>query len=148
MAQSGEVNLGQLARERYGTKDTVLVGFGTHRGRVIAGREWGAPWEEMSVPPGRAGSWEDVLHHAGGEDRLLILPKSQSAELAAWRGHRAIGVVYRSEYEQYGNYVPTVLPQRYDAFIFLEETTAVRPLFPPMAEEFEEEAPETYPTGV
>ena len=148
MAESGEVNLGQLARDRYGEKDAVLVGFGTHRGTVIAGSEWGEPWEEMRVPPARSGSWEDAFHQAGDEDRLVIFPERASAELSAWRGHRAIGVVYRPQYEQYGNYVPSVLPQRYDAFLHFDQTTAVRPLFPPTAEEFEEEAPETYPTGV
>ena len=51
-------------------------------------------------------------------------------------------------YEQYGNYVPTVLPRRYDAFLYVDQTTAVRPLFRPTAAELPEEAPETYPTGV
>jgi len=148
MAQSGEVNLGQLARDRYGENDVVLVGFGTHRGTVIAGREWGAPWEEMDVPPGREGSWEDTLHRAGDADRVMIFPRQASAVLSEWRGHRAIGVVYRPQYELYRNYVPTSLPRRYDAFLFLDQTTAVQPLFQPMAEEFAEEAPETYPTGV
>ncbi len=149
MTEGGEVNVGQLARERYGESDAVLVGFGTHQGAVIAGREWGAPWEEMRVPPGRPGSWEDVLHRSFGDDRLLIFQKSASAELSARRGHRAIGVVYRPQYEQYGNYVPTVLPRRYDAFLHIDRTTAVRPLFPAAADlEAAEEAPETFPTGV
>jgi erythromycin esterase-like protein len=148
MAASGEVNLGQLARERYGESDTVLVGFGTYHGSVIAGREWGAPWEEMRVPPGRPGSWEDVLHQAGG-DRMLIFNESVSADLVESRGHRAIGVVYRPQYEHYGNYVPTVLPRRYDVFLFIDETRAVQPLYEPSIDlEAEEEAPETYPTGV
>jgi erythromycin esterase len=150
MAQSGEVNIGQLARERYGAERVALVGFGTHQGTVIAGREWGAPWEQMRVPPGRTGSWEDVLHRAfGGDDRMVIFPTEPSDELAEWRGHRAIGVVYRPQYEQYGNYVPTVLPRRYDAFLFVDRTNAVRPLFPAELDlEADEEAPETYPTGV
>lgn len=148
MAHSGEVNIGQLARERYGEKDTVLVGFGTHSGNAIAGCEWGAEWEEMKVPPGRSGSWEDVLHSVGG-DRMLIFDKSPSPELSAVRGHRAIGVVYRPQFEQYGNYVPTVLPRRYDAFLFIDRTNAVRPLFEAELDlEAEEEAPETFPTGV
>jgi erythromycin esterase-like protein len=147
MAEEGEVNLGQLARERYGNHDAVLVGFGTNRGTVIAGREWGAPWEEMRVPPGRPGSWEETMHNAIGGDGLLVFPGDPSAELAARRGHRAIGVVYRPEYEQYGNYVPTILPRRYDAFLFVDQTQAVRPLFPP-AMEVDEELPETFPTGV
>jgi erythromycin esterase-like protein len=148
MAEQGEVSVGQLARERYG-KDAVLVGFGTHQGSVIAGEEWGAPWEEMRVPEGRPGSWEDVLHRAtGGEDRMLIFPGSPSKEMAAWRGHRAIGVVYRPRFEAYGNYVPTVLPKRYDAFLYIDRTRAVEPLFPPQSEWDVLEEPETYPTGV
>src|SRR5205814_9823754 len=119
-------------------------------GKVIAGREWDAPWEEMRVPPGRPGSWEDVMHRAfGGEDRMMIFPESLSDEMTEWRGHRAIGVVYRPQYEQYGNYVPTVLPRRYDAFLFIDRTTAVHPLFAAEVEmDVDEEAPETFPTGV
>jgi erythromycin esterase-like protein len=147
MADDGEVNLGQLARERYGDRDAVLVGFGTHRGNVIAGREWGAPWEEMPVPPGRTGCWEEVMHRAFEGDRLIIFPKSPSAELSDRRGHRAIGVVYRPEYEQFGNYVPTDMPRRYDALVYLDRSTALRPLLP-AGLEADEELPETYPTGV
>jgi hypothetical protein len=33
-----------------------------------------------------------------------------------WKGQRAIGVVYNPQYEKYGNYVPTNLSSRYDAF--------------------------------
>jgi hypothetical protein len=44
--------------------------------------------------------------------------------------------------------VPTVLPRRYDAFLYLDQTTAVRPLFHPTDAELPEEAPETYPSGV
>jgi len=146
MADDGMVNVGQLARDAYGRKNVALVGFGSYRGSVIAGEEWGAPWEEMAVPPGREGSWEHVLHTAAGGDGLLLFGGG-SVELSAWRGHRAIGVVYRPQYERYGNYVPTVLPERYDAFLYLDETAAVRPLLPAGREE-PEEMPETYPTGV
>jgi erythromycin esterase len=33
MARRGLLNVGQLARERWGEKEVVLVGFGSHRGR-------------------------------------------------------------------------------------------------------------------
>jgi erythromycin esterase len=77
-----------------------------------------------------------------------VFPTDPSAEMSAWRGHRAIGVVYRPQYERYGNYVPTVLSRRYDAFMFVGQTTGVRPLFGPTAAELPEEAEETYPTGM
>jgi erythromycin esterase-like protein len=147
MADDGMVNLGQLARDSYGQSDVALVGFGTHRGSVIAGEAWGEPWEVMRVPEARADSWEDVLHRACAGDKLLIFTRPASAELSAWRAHRAIGVVYRPHYEQYGNYVPTVLPERYDAFLYLDKTRAVRPLFEAERELYDEEVPETFPSG-
>lgn len=91
------VNLGQLGREKYGADQVVLVGFGTHRGEVIAGGAWGDPWQEMKVPTAREGSWEDVLHRANnGADGLLVFPKDTPAELSDWRSNRAIGVVRRA----------------------------------------------------
>jgi len=56
-------------------------------------------------------------------------------------------VVYHPEYERHGNYVPTVLPRRYDAFLFLNETQALRPLHE-VRPRVETEVPETYPSGV
>jgi erythromycin esterase len=148
MIDAGEVNLGQLARERYGESQVVLVGLTTHRGTVIAGREWGAPMEEMRVLIGRPASWEDVLHDAGADDKLLLFDRGRLPEEALGsRGHRAIGVVYRPEYEWFGNYVPTVLPHRYDALMFVDESHALRPLHVRVREE-EEELPETFPSGV
>ena len=102
--------------------------------------------EEMPVPPAREGSWEDVLHRAGNADKLLLLHKVLDDEdFLEERGHRAIGVVYHPEYEKLGNYVPTVLPRRYDAFCYLDETHALHPLHLQPALE---KLPETYPWGV
>jgi hypothetical protein len=53
--------------------------------------------------------------------------------------------VYHPERER-GNYVPTDLAARYDAFVFVDETRALRPLHTP--EIAEAEPPETYPTGL
>src|SRR5436305_13351576 len=98
------------------------------------------------VPPGRAGSWEDVLHTAGADDKLLIFSDGEAVRSLADRiGHRAIGVVYHPERERYGNYVPTDLPGRYDALLFFETTKALHPLHVPA--DFHE-VPETYPSGV
>jgi erythromycin esterase len=146
MADDGMANVGQLVRERHSREGVVLVGFGSYRGSVIAGREWEAPMEKMAVPAGRPGSWEDVLHRAGEPDKLLLLDESRCAgEFLEERGHRAIGVVYHPEREQFGNYVPTILPRRYDAFCFIDETHALHPLrlHPAL-----EKVPETYPWGV
>jgi erythromycin esterase len=147
MAQAGMVTVGQLVREAHADDGVVLVGFTGHRGSVIAGAAWGAPLERMTVPPAAPGSWEDVLHRAGERDALVILPEpGAGASLRAPRGQRAIGVVYDPTSERAGNYVPTVLPARYDALLSFEETTAVHPL--QVRPRDAGEPPETYPWGV
>lgn len=128
MADVGEINLGELARETYGAKDVVLVGFSTYSGFVCAGGAWGAPMETMIVPPGRDGSLEDALHRVGPRDALYLFDPEHQGALAERRGHRAIGVVYRPRVERWGNYVPTVLTRRYDAMLFCDETRALRML--------------------
>jgi erythromycin esterase len=146
MAQAGMVNIGQLVREEHQSEGVVLAGFGCHHGSVIAGKSWGAPMERMKVPEGRPGSWEDVLHQTGEDDQLLLFDKENlSDEFRKPRGHRAIGVVYHPEMESYGNYVPTVLPERYDAYLYIDETEALHPLH---IEPKEVNPPDTYPWGV
>jgi erythromycin esterase-like protein len=142
------VNVGQLTRERYPGK-SVAVGFGTYEGSVTASRAWGDRPERMHVPPAQAGSYDNLMHAAGLE-RLLVLTQSlrergAAGALSEWRGQRAIGVVYHPEFEQ-GNYVPTKLAERYDAYIHIERTRAVKPLaieptWTPVSLE------QTYPTG-
>jgi erythromycin esterase-like protein len=146
MVDEGMFNVGQLARERHMSDGVYLVGFSSYRGTVIAAKDWEAPMERMRVPPARDGSWEDVLHRSGAANKLLLLNATRKSEdFLTERGHRAIGVVYHPEYEQFGNYVPTVLPYRYDAFCYVDESQALHPLHlhPAM-----EKIPETYPFGV
>lgn len=146
MADDGMSNLGQMTRERRGDDGVVLVGFGSYRGAVIAGHGWDAPMKKLQVPPARENSWEDLLHRAGSSNKLLLTnAPGWDASLAAPRGHRAIGVVYHPERERYGNYVPTVLPRRYDAFLYIDRTAALHPLH---LHTIHEELPETYPTGM
>ncbi len=144
MAARGLVNLGQLVRERYGEADTVLVGFGSHQGTVIAAERWGAPMQEMEVPPAIEESWESLFAAAGERNWLLITEGLEDTQpFLAPRGHRAIGVVYNPLFER-GNYVPTALPERYDAFVYIHETAALHPLH---LEPSGKKSPELYPWG-
>lgn len=148
MARSGMVNVGQLVRQAHDREGVFLAGFGTHHGSVIAGKEWGAPMEEMKVPDAKEGSYEHAIDQAEVGDSLFIFDRDDEAaheHLLEPRGHRAIGVVYDPRTEHWGNYVPTILPQRYDAFLYIEETKAVDPLH--MAVLVDGEPPETYPSG-
>lgn len=129
MADDGMYNIGQLAREKYGADQVKLVGFGTYQGTVIAGKSWGAPMQKMDVPPAVEGSWEEMLHNINTDDKIIFTRHLREIpELQRRIGHRAIGVVYDPKFEAYGNYVPTIIPERYDAFIYFEETEAVHPL--------------------
>ncbi|MEE6257221.1 erythromycin esterase family protein [Plantactinospora sonchi] len=145
MSPGGMVNIGQLARERYGADDVVLVGFGSYEGTVVAAPRWGAPHEVMTAPPARAGSLEERLHTLLPDRALLILSHGDRPDwLVQEADHRAIGVVYDPSFEAWGNYVPTRLGDRYDAFVWCDHTTALHPLpATVMPGELE-----TYPSGV
>jgi erythromycin esterase-like protein len=145
MARAQMVNVGQLVRERHANDGVWLVGFGSHRGTVIAADAWGAPMQRMQVPRAQENSWEDLLHQVDERNKLLLMDEVQPVTGSDEpRGHRAIGVVYHPAREA-GNYVPSVLPARYDAFLYLDETEALHPLH---IQPESVEAPDTYPWGV
>jgi erythromycin esterase-like protein len=145
MARAGMVNLGQLAREKYGNDQVYLAGFGTYTGTVIAGKEWGASMKVLKVPEAREGSIEYALHHESPSNRYLLFSNPEVREMYETAIlHRAIGVVYNPEQERFGNYVPSVLPQRYDAFIFIDQTKALHALH---LEPHQTKMPETFPFG-
>jgi erythromycin esterase-like protein len=146
MAAEGMFNIGELIRMKHHETDVVLVGFGSYTGTVVAGRNWGAPMQTISVPEAQAGSWEYLLHEAGVNRNLLIMDDfMDDVFMENHFNHRAIGVVYNPAYEKYGNYVPSIVPMRYDAFIYLDETNALHPLH---LQPDGHKIPETYPFGV
>lgn len=144
MASAGMLNVGQLVRERHAHDDVVLVGYGGYSGSVIAGDAWDAPMRRMRVPAAQSGSWEALLHRIDGTSKLLVM-SGDPETLRERRGHRAIGVVYNPALEA-GNYVPTHLAGRYDAFIYIDETRALHPLH--LTPHDQGEPPETYPWGM
>jgi len=147
MVDEGIFNIGELARLQHHDKGVVLVGFGSYKGTVMAGRKWSAKMQDMQLPEARKGSWEYLLHRAGSVNKLLLMDDFAGNDMLMENhiGHRAVGVVYNPEYEQYGNYVPSILPLRYDAFIYLDETRALHPLH---IKPDGQQVPETYPFGV
>ena len=128
MEEAGMVNVGKIIRQQNDREDVYAVGFGTHSGTVIASDEWGIPYKQINVPPARKDSWEDALHKAGAFNKLLLFNEENRSLFSEWIGHRAIGVVYNPNYETYGNYVPSKIGNRYDAFIYIDQTNALSPL--------------------
>jgi erythromycin esterase-like protein len=127
MAQTGQHNIGQLAREALGADRVAALGFGTRQGTLLAGRQWGGARETLTKPPARPGSAEDLKYRAAPGNSVFFFDDAPET-LRRHVGHRAAGVIYHPEREYPGNYVPTALSERYDVFIFLENTTALTPL--------------------
>ncbi len=145
MASSGEVNVGQLVRKEYGEENVFIVGFGSYQGSVIAASSWGAPMKKMPVPPATQGSWEQILHQLSPANKIIFSKDlRENKVLNRPVGHRAIGVVYNPKIEHLGNYVPSVMPKRYDAFLYIDSTRALRPLQTITARN---EPPDLYPSG-
>src|SRR3989440_931829 len=105
MAEYGELNVGQLVRERY-ANEAVLVGFTTHTGTVTAASDWDKPSERKRVRPALAGSYEALLHEVGVPKFLLALRDGGEAA-SVLRGpllERAIGVIYLPQTERQSHY--------------------------------------------
>jgi erythromycin esterase-like protein len=145
MAGEGMVNVGQLLNEQYGDK-VFSIGFGSYKGSVIAGRYWGDDMRIVKMPDAATGSWENILHQLDGKNRIVFMEKEVEKIIGQHHyGHRAIGVVYNPEYEQMGNYVPSIMPMRYNAFIYIDQTQSLHPLH---IETNKRQMPETYPFGL
>jgi erythromycin esterase-like protein/predicted phosphoribosyltransferase len=141
VGQAGQLNVGQLMRERHGG-DTLLVGFTTYTGTVTAASDWDGPAERKHVRRALPGSWEQLFHEQGQPAFLL-----DTADIRGRRLERAIGVVYRPETERISHYFNARLADQFDAVIHLDETHALEPL--ERTSQWERgELPETYPWGV
>ncbi len=148
MGRSGEWNVGQLARQRYG-RDCVLVGFTTYTGTVTAASDWGAAAERKRVRPGMSGSVESLFHDVNIPAFLLTLPRNShvSNGLRTPMLERAIGVIYRPESELASHYFHASVSDQFDAVIHFDQTRAVEPLEPSTEWGIGEPA-ETFPSGV
>ncbi|HXU80165.1 MAG TPA: erythromycin esterase family protein, partial [Polyangia bacterium] len=147
MGDAGELNLGQLVRDRFGA-ESVLVGFSTFTGTVTAASEWGGPAERKRVRPALPGSYERLFHDTLLPRFLLSLGDATVAEaLQRRRLERAIGVIYLPATERTSHYFQASLPGQFDAIIHLDHTRAVEPL-EATAGWRRGEVPETFPSAV
>jgi erythromycin esterase-like protein len=147
MGQRGEVNLGQLARERY-QKDVRLIGFTTHTGSVTAASDWDEPTHHMRVQPSLPASYEALFHTVGLERFMLTFEDEAVCEaLTMPRLERAIGVVYRPDTERVSHYFTAELPRQFDAVVHIDRTHALEPL-ETWANISAPDLAETYPSGL
>jgi erythromycin esterase-like protein len=147
-AMRGELNVGQLVRERH-AGDCCSLGFTTYTGTVTAADDWGAPAQRKWVRPALADSVEELFHETGEKGFLVAFPDAPRAAeaLRSARLERAIGVIYRPETERQSHYFRARVADQFDAIIHLDDTRGLEPLERTARWEAGE-VPETYPFAV
>ncbi|MEN8133668.1 MAG: protein-L-isoaspartate(D-aspartate) O-methyltransferase, partial [Pseudomonadota bacterium] len=147
MSARGELNVGQLVRQKYGDA-AYLIGFGTDHGTVAAASEWGGPMEIKQVRPSHRDSYEHVCHEVNTDNFLLPLRESLKEitreRLLQERLERAIGVIYRPETELQSHYFYASLPHQFDEYIWFDETRAVEAI----TRDTTKDIPDTFPFGL
>ncbi|HEY4735381.1 MAG TPA: erythromycin esterase family protein [Gemmatimonadaceae bacterium] len=148
MGARGELNVGQLIRQKYGSS-AVLLGFTTYTGTVIAATNWDDPGELKSVRPALPDSYELGFHETGIQRFFLDLngAAAETPLLSKPRLERAIGVIYRPETERLSHYFRADLRRQFNAVYHFDATRALEPLEKPEAWE-QTEVPETFPSGI
>jgi erythromycin esterase-like protein len=128
-ANRGEINLGQLMRQRHG-EAAFLIGFLSHSGTVFAAPEWDSSGRRNPMWPALPGSWS-ALFHATGLPAFSLLMRGNPALSRALAGpmkQRAIGAVYLPQDERRAHYFDARLAEQFDAIVYLDRTQAVSPL--------------------
>lgn len=148
MGDRGELNLGQLIRQKYG-EDALLIGFTTYTGTVTAATNWNDPGEVKRVRPALADSYELGFHEISVPRFFLGLGNTarRNEFLAKPHLERAIGVIYRPETERFSHYFRVDLPRQFNAVFHFDHTRALEPLEKPERWEHTE-LPETFPSGI
>jgi erythromycin esterase-like protein len=147
MGRHGELNVGQLVREKFGAK-AFLIGFSTYEGTVTAASEWDGPAERKQVRPGMTKSYEKLFHDVGIPNFWLDLrhPRIKAA-LQEELLERAIGVIYQPRTERQSHYFHARITEQFDALLHFDVTSAVRPL--EIESDWQhEESPQTYPSAL
>lgn len=153
MAERGELNVGQLLRERH-PHETFHLGFSTYEGTVLAADNWNEAPEVKGVNPGMEGSYEKLFHEVHAHRGNFWLPlqaADRARHLIAEIGpllQRAIGVIYRPRTERYSHYFEADLANQFDAIIHLDRTRALEALDSPAPSTPEAELPETFPSAI
>ena len=147
MGSRGELNVGQLVRERHGL-DAFSIGFSTFDGTVTATSDWDAPMERKRVRQALPGSYERLFHASEAGCFYVDLAGDETGRLLEGPLlQRAIGVIYRPQTERWSHYFEARLPRQFDVMIHLDRTEALVPLDRSAGWD-EGEPPETWPTAL
>lgn len=126
MPLRGELNLGQLMRERFGDA-AYLLGFTTFDGTVIAADAWDGPHRVHRLRPAVPDSYAGLFHAAGLRDALLLLGKGSpvARALDTPRAKREVGVIYARDTEAQSHYTQSRLARQFDAVIHMDRTRSL-----------------------
>jgi erythromycin esterase-like protein len=123
MTTRRRTNIGERLRGELGGNNVFIIGFGCYNGEVIAGESWGAEPKKIRIYPAKQGSWEELLHKDAPVNKILLSRELvNNPALKSWVPQRAIGVVYGE------TYIPSIIHRRYDAFLYIDSTTAIKEL--------------------
>ncbi len=127
---SGRTNVGELVRKEFGADKVFTVGFGFYSGEFIAAEKWGQPYQKMEVPAAAPRTFEYILHNDSAVNKIILSKDiHDNPRLKTWVGNRAIGV--ENNPNQLGSFAGSLIPQRYDAFIYIDRATATHPIDTP-----------------
>jgi erythromycin esterase-like protein len=122
MSASGYASLSSILRNKYGKKNVFITGFGTNRGTVAAGVKWDSPITNQSMPAAKRTSWEGMLHAISNENKLVFSNEIENnPSLNRWLEFRSVGATYTGN----DSYSQSIIPGRFDAFVFIDSTTAL-----------------------
>lgn len=125
MGTSGYTSVAEILKSALGRNNIFSVGFGTYRGTVMAGYFWNGQLHKQIVLPAKAGSWEYLLHELSPANKIVLSKKIQdNVALSRWIEFRSIGAAY----EGTAIYGRSIIPKRFDAFVFIDSTTALHPI--------------------
>ena len=126
MREQGLITVGQQAREALGEENTFILGFASFTGSLRAGQRWGSEGVVMNLPDAPSDTLDGWLEAAAPGVALLPLAAAREDDVLMMpAGHRAIGVVHHPQTPVARNFVPSVVPMRYDALLFIRETSAL-----------------------
>ena len=126
MGWSGELNIGQLCKENFGTQ-ALAVGCSTHTGTVAAADQWDGDMRIMNVRPALPNSYEELFHLTGVENFVLdlregVCDKELRRALMKKRLERFIRVIYHPATERQSHYSTAILPNQFDALVWFDKT--------------------------
>ena len=125
MSSAGYTSVGELLKNKLGPRKVYAVGFGTYKGSVMAGYTWNAKIQKQTVLPAKGGSWEYLLHEISPQNKIILSKEiEKDIGLNKWIEFRSIGAAY----EGAAIYSLSIIPKRFDAFVFIDSTTALHPI--------------------